>query len=86
MADPDMLFDLNLKDAELVDALSDFFARTGRAFVIDDSVAGTISLRSSDLGFHDALKLMLPDGYEAVEVGEIYHIRRVPQATPRRAA
>lgn len=84
MADPNMLYDLNLKEADLVEALSDFFAQSGRAFVFDDLVDGTVSLRSSDLGFHDALKMMLPEGYEAVEIGEIYHIRRVPQSVPRR--
>lgn len=80
MADPDMLFDLNLREDDLHDALHRFFTESGRAYSIDDDVQGTISVKAADLGFKDALELMLPTGYQAVEIEGIYHIRKIPKA------
>jgi len=80
MADPDMLFDLNLREDDIHDALKKFFQQAGRAFVFDDDIQEAISVRAADLGFKDALSLMLPTGYQAVEMDGIYHIRKIPKA------
>ncbi len=81
MADPDMLFDLNLKDAKLCDALEDFFRQAGRAYALDDDLdVDIVSLRAADLGFQDALLLLLPTGYTAGEIDGVYHIRRLEKA------
>ncbi|HEX2949020.1 MAG TPA: hypothetical protein VHV83_05565 [Armatimonadota bacterium] len=80
MADPDMLYDINLKDADIHQVLDDFFKQAGRAYTIDDPLDGAISVHAADLNFQDALELMLPKNYEATEIGEIYHIRRNPEA------
>lgn len=85
MADPNMLFDLTLKDADIHDALQDFFKMAGRAYVLDDDVAGHVSLHVADVGFHDALVLMLPTNYEALEIGGIYHIHKVERPPEQRA-
>ena len=77
MADPNMLFDLNLKDTDLHAALDDFFQQAGRAFELEDPLDGVISVRAADLGFRDALKMLLPAGYEVFEERDIYHIRRM---------
>ena len=80
MADPDMLFDLNLREDDIHDALKNFFQQAGRAFAFDDDIQEAISVRAADLGFKDALSLMLPTGYQAVEIEGIYHIRKIPKA------
>lgn len=77
MADPNMLFDLNLKDADLHEALGDFFRQAGRAYVFEDIPDGHISVRAADLGFHDALVLLLPTNFEALEIDGVYHIHQV---------
>lgn len=84
MADPDMLFDLNLKDADLHDALDDFFRQAGRAFILDDNPGVKISVRAADLNFQDALKLLLPVGFDFFEQNGIYHIRRNPRTEMER--
>ncbi|HOF86648.1 MAG TPA: hypothetical protein PLZ36_00910 [Armatimonadota bacterium] len=76
MADPDMLFHLDLKDAKLERALDDLFAQAGRAFLVEDPLPETISVRADDLGFRDALALLLPPNYTAMEEGGVYHIKR----------
>jgi len=78
MADPNMLFDLNLKDADLHQALDDFFRQAGRAFVLDDEPGEIISVRAADLNFKDALTLLLPENFDYYEKEGIYHIRRNP--------
>lgn len=77
MANPNMLFNLNLKDVEIHEALHTFFETAGRAYVLDDEVTGVVSLHVADVGFHDALVMMLPTDYEALEIGDIYHIHHV---------
>lgn len=77
MADPNMLFDLNLKDTDLQAALDDFFRQAGRAFEVKDPLDGVVSVRAADLSFHDALRMLLPAGYEAHEEHGIYQIRRI---------
>lgn len=78
MADPDMRFDLNLKDADRHQMLEDFFQQAGRAVVFDDEPSNNvISVRAVDLSFHDAVELLLPEGFQAVEQDGIYHIRKV---------
>lgn len=85
MTDPNMLFDLNIKDTNIYEALDDFFAQAGRAFVVDDPIRDTvISVRVADVGFDDALKLLLPPDYEALEIGEIYHIHHVSRPVEQR--
>jgi len=81
MADPDMLFDLTFKDADIHEALDDFFRVAERPFMFDDEVKGVISVHVADVGFDDALQLILPKDYEALEVGGIYHIHRVRRPT-----
>ena len=76
MADPEMLFTLNLKDADLRAALNDFFRQAGRAYVLDDNPDGTISVRAVELNFQDALALLLPEAFDFYEQDGIYHIRR----------
>ena len=80
MTDPYMLFDLQFKDADIQQALGDFFRQAGRAFVLDDDLDSKISLHVADVGFQDALELMLPTGYTAAEIDGVYHIRRMPKA------
>lgn len=81
MADPDMLFDLTMKDADIHAALDDFFHQAGRAFAIDEEIEDqVITVHAADLGFQDTLALLLPTGYTAEEIEGIYHIRRRPQA------
>ncbi len=81
MADPEMLFDLNVSAADIHDALNDFFRQAGRAFVIDDdALTGTVTVHAADLGFDDALHLLLPTDYAVGEIGGVYHIRRLPRA------
>lgn len=80
MADPDMLFDLSLKDADIHQALDDFFRSAGRTYAVDDPIEGSITVHAADLSFQDALNLMLPTDYRAMEVGNVYHIRHNPQA------
>ena len=80
MPDPDMLFDLTLKDADVHEALNDFFKTAERPFEIDDDMEGPITVHAADLGFKDALELMLPTGYQATEIDGIYHIRRIPNS------
>ncbi|MHB0936945.1 MAG: hypothetical protein ACYDCO_09440 [Armatimonadota bacterium] len=77
MADPNMTFDLNLKDADRHQALDDFFQQAGRAVIFDDEPSHVISVRAADLSFRDAVELLLPEGFQAVEIDGIYHIRRV---------
>ncbi len=80
MADPDIRFDLNLTHADLRLALDDVFIQAGRAFIIDDVVEGEVSVHAADLSFRDALALLLPIDYEAVEINGLYHIRHQRQA------
>ena len=78
MADPNMLFHLNLKDAKLHEALDDFFAQAGRAFIVEAPLPDEISVRAEDLNFRDALALLLPSSYTAMEEEDgVYHIKRV---------
>ncbi len=81
MADPNMSFDLNLKDADLHEALNDFFRQAGRAFLLEDDPGGLISVRAADLNFQDALTMLLPDDFDFYEQHGIYHIRRNPQVS-----
>ncbi|HEY3379623.1 MAG TPA: hypothetical protein VGL77_19280 [Armatimonadota bacterium] len=80
MPDPNMLFDLQMKDAEIHDALHDFFQQAGRAFILDDELTETITVHAADVGFQDALKLLLPSGYTVMEIDDIYHIRKLDRA------
>lgn len=80
MADPYMLFDMQFKDADIQQALGDFFSQAGRGFIMDDTLDGKISLHVADVGFQDALELLLPTGYTAEEIDGVYHIRRLPKA------
>lgn len=77
MADPNMLFDLNLKDTDRREALDDFFQQAGRAVSFDDEPSDLVSVHAADLSFRDAVHLLLPEGFQAVEIDGIYHIRRV---------
>lgn len=77
MTDPNMRFDLNLKDTDRHQALDDFFQQAERAVQFDDEPSDMVSVRAADLSFHDAVKLLLPEGYTVAEVGGIYHIRRL---------
>ncbi len=77
MDDPGMVFDLNVKDADRRLVLEDIFAQAGRALVIDELPEGVVTVHAADLSFHDALKLVLPEGYQAIErEPRVYHIRR----------
>ncbi|MHB9129566.1 MAG: hypothetical protein ACYDBB_00565 [Armatimonadota bacterium] len=76
MADPNMLFNLTLKNADIREALQDFFREAGSAFSIDAELDGTISVHAADLEFREALALMLPEGYGAEEVDGVFHIIR----------
>ncbi len=84
MADPNMLFDLNLKDADLHEALDNFFRQAGRAYLLEDDPGDLISVRAADLNFQDALTMLLPEGFDFYEQHDIYHIRRNPQASAER--
>ena len=75
MADRDMRFVLNLKDADRHQALDDFFQQAGRAVLFDDELSDIVSVRAADLSFRDAVDLLLPERFQAVEVEGIYHIR-----------
>jgi|GEM_PF-2401407 len=78
MIDSNMRFDLNLKDADRRQALEDFFRQAGDAVVFDDVPSdNSLSVRAVDLSFRDAIELLLPEGFQAVEKDEIYHIRKV---------
>ncbi|MHB9023746.1 MAG: hypothetical protein ACYC7E_06150 [Armatimonadota bacterium] len=77
MADPDMLFHLTLKDADIHAVLDDIFTQAGRTFVIEDALTGKITVHADDLEFREALALILPTGYTVQEIGGIYHIRRI---------
>ena len=77
MADSDMLYHFEMKDANLEQALDDFFTQAERAFVIDDPLPETITVHADDLSFRDALALLLPANYTAEEREDgMYHIRR----------
>jgi hypothetical protein len=77
MADPQMLYHLNLKNAKLEEALGDLFAQAGRAFIVEGPLPEEISVRADDLNFRDALTLLLPAGYTAMEEKDgVYHIKR----------
>lgn len=77
MADPEMRFDLTLKDADLRAALADVFTQAGRAFAYDDDVDGTVTVHAADLNFHDVMKLLLPTDYVAAESPDgVFHIKR----------
>jgi len=78
MAAPDMRFDLNLKDADRRQALEDFFQQSGGAVVFDDMPSdNSLSVRAVDLSFRDAIELLLPEGFQAVEKDGLYHVRKV---------
>ena len=74
--DPNMSFDLNLKDADRHQALDEFFQQAGRAVIFDDQPSEIVSVRAADLNFRDAIQLLLPEDFEAAELDGIYHIRR----------
>ena len=74
--DPNMSFDLHLKDADRHQALDDFFQQANRVVIFDDEPDNIVSVHAADLSFHDAIKLLLPANFEAAEVDGIYHIRR----------
>lgn len=77
MADPNMTYHLDVKDAPLEDVLVDVFTQADRAFVVDDPLPDTITVHADDLGFRDAINLLLPTGYAAMEAEDgIYHIKR----------
>jgi type II secretory pathway component HofQ len=80
MADPDMLFDFTLKDADLRDALRDFFTQAGRAYMLEDDLDGTITLHATDLRFIDALRLLLPADFAWTVDHDMYHIRKAKAA------
>lgn len=80
MTDPDLRFDLNLREEDLLDALHAFCWESGRAYIVDDRPAGNGVVIAADLSFQDALRLLLPTGYQAVEIGGVYHVRRKPEA------
>jgi len=74
--DPNMSIDLNLKDADRRAALDEFFQQAGRTVIFDDALDDLVSVRATDLNFHDAVQLLLPENFEAAEIDNIYHIRR----------
>lgn len=76
MADPEMLFDIRVKDANLRQVVLDLFAQADRAVDIHELPEDVVTVHAADLGFRDALALILPAGYQAVERDGMFHIRR----------
>jgi hypothetical protein len=78
MADPAMLYNISVKDADRMDTLRDFFRESGREYMVDDAIpADVITVHATDLGFRDALNLLLPATYGVMEdEGGVYHIQR----------
>jgi type II secretory pathway component HofQ len=70
---------LNLKEAEVVDAVRALSEISGINMVVDDSVTGKITLNLREVPFKDALDLILKlKGLDYTEVSNILIIQRSP--------